>query len=239
MFSPELLRVAALEVLCPTKAIADDVGFPTLAKALVFDSRAVPVSSLRGVDGYLPVLSLYTGEATGEVLGGKAGGPDFDFMGILEVVGELAIIADPESGETAPMLAESDPEARLVLAAMMAQARFSLETAAEGSLFREVTMSLQRVEMVPFAMPELDIRYHRTTMRMTYDLPDDEFELETGKPKNLKRLLEILPETSVSREKLQLLFDLFEPSTSFPLSTPDIQLGSLPDTIVDRKEPTS
>ena len=237
MFAPELLRIAALEVLCPTRAIANDFGFPTLAGALVFDSRAVPVTHLRKARGYVPVLSLYSGEAAGETMGGKAGGPDFDFMGTLEVVGELAIVSDMDPKETMPLKAESDPDARLVLAGMMAQARYALETAEGGSMFRAVTMSLQRVELVPYAVPDADMRFHRTTMRMTYDLPDDCFDTQTGKPVGLDNLLAALPPDSVSREKMQALLDHFEPPERVLLDTPDIMQGEIPETIVDREDP--
>lgn len=218
MLSAEALRLAAIEVLCPTAALLAGNGYPTLAGKRVFDSRAAQIDDVDDVAPYTPVLSLYTRSSEAVLAGAVTDASDTQAEAILEIVGELAVIVKDEGEAYADALAGSDPEARLVLAAMMAQARSQLEFSSSGGLFRRMRLATRRVDIETMALPEYGLRWHRMFMRMHCQVPDDEFDMVAGGlPQPLAALAAALPAQSYAKGKLTELAARFAGEARTPL----------------------
>lgn len=204
----EAVRLAAMEVLRPTGATD---AFPTLAGARVFDSRQASVADLDNLAAgdlpYQPVLALYTEDSTVETRGGAADVRDNYCQMTLEIVGELAVIArDEDIGATyVDAVAGSDPEARLVLSAMMAQVRNELLYSDRGRLFRRIATHCDKIEQQSHVVPELGLRFQREFMRMTLTIADDEFSDAGGLTGRIKTLYDALPAGSYAKAKLTVL----------------------------------
>lgn len=238
MLMAEAVRLAAIEVLAPTGSIASGEDFPTLAGERVLDSREIKVNELDDGSDYTPVLALYTSNSKQENRAGVAGGIEYDSMCVLEVVGELAVIADdPENEGGTDALAGTDPEAKLVLAAMMAQVKYLLEEAVENRFFRKFVRSIMMVEVEPFAVPQLGLRWQRTTHRYTLAIVEDCFDFATGRPLSLEMLLADLPEGSYAYLKLAELIAKFTPQETVALEAPDVMQGDDGFEIQTRKDP--
>lgn len=206
ILTAEALRLAAVEVLRPTGAVDD---FPTLAGAMVFDSRAAAVADLdktpAGDLPYTPVLALYTRDEKATSRGDAAAIDDNACSCVLEIIGELAVIDEDEDGPFVDALSGSDPEARLVLAAMMAQVRNELLHAQRGHLFRRIALHCDAIDIEPHTVPELGLRFHRMFMRMTMRIRDDAFSDAGGLAGPVKTLFDALPSGSYAKAKLTVL----------------------------------
>lgn len=243
MLSAEAMRLAALEVLAPTAARIGEVGatFPTLAGHRVYDSRPVAVSELNDEDerGYTPVISLYSSESRLERRGAAAAAWDNDCEAALEIVAELAVVVQPDDGEDdepfVDALAATDGEARLVLAALVAQIRFLLEFSEPGHIFRAVTMGVRRIEERTMALPELGLRWHRVLMTITAAARNDDFEDTAGLPEPLKSLDAMLPAGSIAKAKLAQLAASFagQPRTPLEIVTTSDPRGVWPSLGID------
>ncbi|MAY63996.1 MAG: hypothetical protein CML29_17470 [Rhizobiales bacterium] len=224
ILSAEAARLAAIEVLRPTTAVD---SFPTLAGPRVFDSRAAAINDLDDEPGgrphYTPVLALYTRSSDGGSRGAATDIGDNACTMVLEIVGELAVIASDEAGDYLDAMAGDDPEARLVLAALMAQVRHSLLYAEAGSLFRRVVMKCMRIDAETHAVPELGLRFQRMFMRMTLVLPDDEFTDAGGFSGSIKRLYDALPAQSYAKAKLSELAGHLAGQARTPLAGIDFE----------------
>lgn len=240
MLVAEIVRLAAIEVLCPTASINSNSDFPTLAGKNVLDSRELDISELDNEEPFTPVLALYTGNVDSENRSGDAGGDDFDNTCILEVVGELVVIQrDEEADENfVDAMAGSDPAAKMTLAAMMTQVRHLLETSPSGQIFRQFVRSVNKYEAEPFAVPNLGLRWQRITGRFTVSIGSDCLDAATGQPDVLRDLVTLLPAGSYALSQASKLLDQFNAPVNTPLETPDVMQGETPDTIVDRKDPT-
>lgn len=204
----EAVRLAAMEVLRPTGAT---VSFPTLAGAMVFDSRQAIVGDLDNLPSgdlpYTPVLALYTEDSTVETRGPAADVRDNYCRTTLEIVGELAVIAHDEDigAQYVDAVAGSDPEARLVLSAMMAQVRKELLYSERGYLFRRMVTHCDKIEQQSHTVPELGLRFQREFMRMTLTIADDELSDQGGLTGRIKTLFDALPAGSYAKAKLAAL----------------------------------
>ncbi|MBY5804086.1 hypothetical protein HFN52_10800 [Rhizobium leguminosarum] len=209
MLSAEALRLAAIEILCPTTAAIAGSGFPTLAGRAVFDSRAAPVEDLNRKAPYTPVLSLYTPESGFALRAEAASADDTVADAVLDVVAELAVVNQDEDGEFADAMAATDPEARLVLAALCAQVRYLLDRSQAGGLWRVLVSHIIKVELETFALPQVGLRWQRVTMRFHCGIRDDDFDMDGGLPQPIRRLYEALPEESYAKAKLAALAAYF------------------------------
>ena len=210
MLAAEAMRLAAIEVLCPTAALAANAGYPTLAGRAVADSRAVALEDIDHAAVYTPALSLHTRSSAIERRGEAADETDNACLAVLEVIGELAVVARDKDGAFADAMAADDPDARLVLSALMSQVRFLLEFSQAGHLFRDTIIGVRRIEEETFGAPELGVRYQRVTMRITAAVPDDRFDVAAGgMPEPLKSLQSSLPVGSYSKAKLAQLAAAF------------------------------
>jgi len=227
----EAVRLAAMEVLRPTSAT---VQFPTLARGKVFDSRQASIADLDDLQSgdlpYLPVLSLYTEDSTVETRGAAADVTDNFCHMTLEIVGELAIISrDDDAGlDYVDAVAGSDPEARLVLSAMMAQVRKELLYSARGFLFRRVVTHCDKIEQQSHTVPELGLRFQREFMRLTLAIADDELSDDGGLTGRIKTLFDALPDGSYAKVKLTDLAAHLAGETRTPLTEITLDPGAGP-----------
>jgi hypothetical protein len=229
MLSAEAARLAAIEVLSPTAANVAGSGWPTLAGPRIYDSRAAALTEIDDRLEYTPVVSVYSRSARATTRGEAAEFDDTDASIEIEFVAELATIVKPGPGDPEPFepypdaVAGDDPEARLVLAALCAQMRRLLCFAEEGELFRRFIRGIARVDWEPFAVPELGLRFQRTTMVLHCLARDDVFAEAAGLPEPLKTLHGRLPDGSYAKAKLTQLAAHFAAVDRAPLE--DIRIG--------------
>lgn len=209
MLTAEAMRLAAIEVLSPTAANLGEGVFPTIAGKRVFDSRSVAISDLPAGSKHTPTLALYTAQSESVLRGAGAAGWDTSASAILELVAELSVRVKEGQEEFADASTSDDPDARLLLAALCAQVRYLLTSTEAGYLFRRLVMSIDRIEEIPFAVPEIGVRWQRTTMRFHCTLPDDEFDDAGGLPPQVQRFLTALPDASYAKARLTMLAEKF------------------------------
>lgn len=220
MFSAEAMRLAAIEVVTPYSALTDGASFPTLAGKRAYDSRAVAIGDLDEALSYTPVLSFYTASARTAQRGDAASFDDGECEAVLEIVAELAVAEkDEDNVAYADAMAGDDPEARLVLAALVSQVIFLLTESPSGALFRRFVLGIRRIEEEPFAVPNLGLRWQRTTIRLTCGIPQDRFDpVGGGLPEPVRSLASLLPEGSYARGKLDDLAAHFAGTAPVPLA---------------------
>ena len=158
MLSPEAVRLVAIEILCPTAANLAGTGFPTLAGKRVFDSRAPLLEEIDRAQDYTPVISLYTRRGATAPRGAASDYVDFETTTVLEVVAELAtVVRDAEARpgqdpDYVDAMADGDPAARLVLAALAGQIRFLLTRSAQGAAWRRLVRQVNSFTVETFAI---------------------------------------------------------------------------------------
>ncbi|WP_051370676.1 hypothetical protein [Mesorhizobium loti] len=194
----ETTRLAAVESLSPTGATA----FPTLARERVFDSRRPSLDILAPGKEYTPVLSLFTRRSESPRRGAGQGSVSRNGRTILEVVAELAVASNDEDGPFVDAMVGSDPTARIVLAALCAQVRFALTIGPTGVIFRKAVIAVESIDEEGFAVPELGLRWQRTTMLFDCLIPDDEFTLAGGLPQPAAGVAAVLPDNSYAKATL-------------------------------------
>ncbi|MEO3997185.1 hypothetical protein [Mesorhizobium sp. CAU 1732] len=218
MLAAEAVRLAALEVLCPTSALSGAGPYPTLAGDRIFDSRLVGIDDLDAQAKFTPCLALFTIGSSTAPRGEAAAFYDSAAECTLEIVAELAVASTDEDGEPfADAMPADDWDARLVLAALCAQVRRLLQYDERGHLFRRYARRIARWEQDTFAIPQLGARWHRITMRLTVDLADDDFGDGDGLPYPLGDLAARLPAGSPAADKLAVLAAHFMPVERSPL----------------------
>ncbi len=208
MLSAEAARLAAIEVLSPTLANQGGGPWPTLAGARIFDSRSAALNELddrAGEDGYTPVVAVYSRQSRADTRGEAAEFDDTDASIEIEFVAELAVVVNDDGDPFVDAMAGDDPEARLVLAALCGQIRRTLLFAPEGDLFRDMIRGVRRIDWEPFAVPELGLRFQRTTMRLACLARDDVFSDAAGLPEPLRTLAARLPADSYAKARLDEL----------------------------------
>jgi len=210
MLAAEALRLAAIEVLCPTSAVLSGAGFPTLAGSRVFDSRAAALEDLDrdAPEGYTPVLAVYTPESGATLRASISAAGDTVATAVLEIIAELAIAIDDGDGMIADAMAATDPEARLVLAALCSQVRYALEHSVAGRLWRSLVNHVIRIDEETFGVPELGLRWQRMKMRIHCEIRDDDFS-DQGLPEPIAAIYAKLPAQSYAKAKLAALAEHF------------------------------
>lgn len=219
MLSAEAVRLAAIEVLCPTAALAGDAAFPTLAGWRVFDSRSIAIQDIDADAQFTPCLALFTADSATAARGAASDLDDTDPRTTLEVVAELAIASTDEDGQPfADAMAGDDWDARLVLAALCAQVRRALSSTDAGYLFRRLVRQIDRITEETFAIPQIGARWHRVTMRFDLSIDDDDFGDASGLPEPMRSFAAMLPEGSPARVKIDALADHFAAVVRTPLA---------------------
>lgn len=210
MLAPEALRLVTMEVLRPHAAVVAKAGFPTVAMGRVYDSQEIPIQALDPERDYTPVIALHSGDASVSPRGEASDFTDVDHRAVLDIVVELAILAEDLNGAFADAMAGNDPQARLVLSALCSKIRFLLERSAKGALWRRLVKRVVSCESMPFAVPNLGLRFQRVTLRYTVELRADLYDLEDGGlPEPLRSVAESLPAGSYAKEKLAELAGYF------------------------------
>lgn len=230
MLSAEAMRLAAIEALCPTAAIATGAGFPTLARHRVYDSQMIGAEGIDPVEAYTPSLSLYTEEVRIQRRGDAATSMRGGATAALVVIAELGCVQLSDDGPIVVPYGEDDPRARLVLAALCAQVRQTLAFSPAGSIVRSIVGAVDDIRIEPFAIPQFDIRWMRSTMTFTCMIRDDVFTDAAGLPEPLKGLFEGLPAGSYARGKLQELSDTFAGIARSPIVGMRISTSGDPST---------
>ncbi len=218
MLSAEAMRLAAIEVLCPTASKSLDVGWPTLARHRVYDSAEILPDDIDDQSPYTPCLSLYTDEIRVERRGDTSPSSEGFPVAVLVVIAELAVASEGEDGEPHIMpLVENDAQARLVLGALCAQVRQALSSSEAGDLFRRIVSSIEDLRIEPYSLPQFDIRWMRNTMRFTCKIREDTFREDGGMPEPLRSLFLRLPEASYAKARLAELDAIFTAPARTPL----------------------
>ncbi len=214
MLSPEALRLVTMEVLRPHAAVVAKTGFPTVAQGRVYDSQEIPLQAIDPDRAYTPVIALYSGDASITPRGEASDFTDVDHRAVLDIVVELAIRATDDSGDFADAMADNDPQARLVLSALCSKVRFLLERSAKGANWRKLTKRVVSCEAMPFAVPDLGLRFQRITLRYTVELSADVYDLDNGGlPEPLRSVAASLPAGSYAKVKLAELAGYFQAET--------------------------
>jgi hypothetical protein len=230
MLAAEAVRLAAVEILCPTAAVEGSEPFPTLAGRRVYDSREVALQDIDQERDYTPVLAIHTVESGVTLRGEASAWWDAVSDAVMDVVAELAVVAGDEDGQfadAAPM-AETDPSARLVLSALCSQVRFLLERSAGGGLWRMLVKRITKIEMQTFAVPEIGARWQRVTMRFHLEIWGDEVDsVNGGLPEPIKSVYEALPAGSYACAKLAELAAAFSGEPQTPLNSVKLAAGSV------------
>lgn len=224
MLSAEAVRLVAIEILCPTAANVAGTGFPTLAGRRVFDSRAPLLEDIDTARDYTPVISLYTRRSLTAPRGPASEYADFETTTVLEVVAELAtVVRDPDAGPGqdpvyVDAMADGDPAARLVLAALSGQIRFLLTRSTNGLAWRRLVRHVNSFTVETFAIPEFGLRYQRQSLIFDLSIQDDAYDLDHGGlPEPLRSVAEDLPDESYAKAKLGELSARFLPEPPVPL----------------------
>lgn len=226
MLAAEALRLAAIEVLCPTASLVAGANFPTLAAEHVFDSRQASVQDLDQSAPYTPTLALYTPSASATRRGPHSDVTDSSATASLQIVAELSTRASDADGEFADALAaaDTDAKARLVLAALTAQVRYALEWSPSGVLFRRLAVRIIGMSEETHAVPQLGLRWSRVFLDYFCEVPDDDFSAG-GMPEPLGSLAAALPADSYAKGKLDDLADAFASPVTTPLEEIRIAAG--------------
>lgn len=228
MLAAETARLALIECLCPTAALLTDSGYPTLAGSHIADSRVVALQDLDPAQPFTPFVAVFSGPAGSDRRGDAAGLDDMGAHCTIDIVAELAVLETDKEGNFADAMAGSDPEARLVLSALLAQIRRIAVHGEGGSLFRKAIKTVDRVEFIPFDQPDLGLRWQRITMRLTCAVRDDEFTDAAGLPDPAKGIAAALPAGSYAKGKLDVLAAMLAAETRTALER--ITFGHAADT---------
>jgi hypothetical protein len=210
MLAAEAMRLAAYEALVPTERLADaDPIWPTMAGDRVFDSQAIQIEDLSAGADFTPSIALYTDDSRSVRRGDGARSTIGFATATLTVVCELSVMASDDNGAFADAMASTDPKARLVLGALCSQVRQTLVRGPTSEAFRRIVKSIDEIRMDQFALPEMGLRWMRSTMSFSCSIADDEFTDDGGLPQPIRRLMETLPANSHALAKLTELAALF------------------------------
>lgn len=235
MLAAEAMRLAAVETLCPTACKSTDLGWPTLARHRVYDSKGILPDEVEPDAAYTPCLALYTDDVRIERRGESAPSSIGFVTAVLVVVAELAVADTDEDGtRVAIPKVENDAMARLALGALTAQVRKRLLYAEAGSIFRQIVGAVEDLRVDAFSLPQFDIRWLRSTMRFTCRIKDDKFTDEAGMPEPMRSLYQALPAGSYAKAKLAELDAIFTATARQPLTS--IQFSTTGDPAVDGPE---
>ncbi|MBZ7923111.1 hypothetical protein LAC81_15070 [Ensifer adhaerens] len=205
MLAPEALRLLIVEILCPTAAIAGTEAFPTVAGNLVYDSREIPVQDIDRDRDFTPVIAVHGNDARITSRGELTDFSDVEQQAVIDIVVELAVVAEDNQGEFADAMAGTDPTARLVLAALCSRIRYLLEFSEKGVAWRRLVRRVVNLEEMPFSVPDLGLRFQRMTLRYTIEIAPDTYCEDGGLPEPIRSVAATLPDGSYAKLKLQQL----------------------------------
>lgn len=241
MLAAAALRLAAIEALCPHSVVSVDTGqpsyagYPTLARNRVFDSRAAGLQDLDRNRSFTPVLALYSPENGRQLRGEMTDADDVACDAMLDIVAELAVHdvdigENGQSEEFAAAMASDDPDARLVLEALVSQCTYVLEHSHSSGarLFRRICARVIKAESVTFGVPQLGLRFHRVTTRLHCAVRSEDFDVPAGElPEPIRAVFNALPDGSYAKGKLAALAAHFNPDVPPALDGVQVTSGPL------------
>ncbi|MEW6121644.1 MAG: hypothetical protein AB1698_03465 [Pseudomonadota bacterium] len=229
MLARAALRLAAIETLAPTAAIASGEGFPTLAGHRVYDSRGISSADLEMGTGATPSISVYTEDAEVERRGSASTSARGDANCSLVLVVELAeLILDEAGNETTDAICSSDPFMKMILEALTAQARDALLRAPIGSAFRQIVKAVPAVKISEMSLPHYGVRFMRAVVVLSVDIPDDHFTDAAGLPEPLASVVAALPDGSYAKASLLQLAAAFRATTRDQLEAIGLTISGAP-----------
>lgn len=197
MLSRLALRLATLEALRPTAALAVPATLPTLAKQWVFDSRVAPIESeLAALKEGQPqhYIAVYTEDDNGNS-GQRPGGPPFNhFVDLCFEIGAI-VAAKPLAGDDYIVgHPETDAELDAELDLLESQITFCLLWGPTGVLWRKLTgMVVTDIHSLPHRSGEERQRIAQRTVRWKTRISEDKFDpAPAAAPTGLDRLPEPL-----------------------------------------------
>jgi len=171
------LRLATLEALRPSAALASNGPWLTLAGKSLFDSRVDPIDDLSPHESR-PIACIYTDDDEG-MPGQKAGGPPFRM--IVDLVFELSVVAlapsdaDPDVYEAG--IPETDAELEGSLDLLEAQIKFILLFHPNGFIWRRLTgRKVKSIHSVAHRSSEEAVRLARRRVVWKVEVLDDCFD---------------------------------------------------------------
>lgn len=223
------VRLALIEALAPTAAIANGSGYPTLAGKRVLDSRQVALTDLDG-DGETPVIGVYSAEAESVRRGDASGVTDRAATAGIELVVELAVRANQGDAAFADARPSNDAEGEMLLSAIVAQIRRTIETGPEGAVFRKVTKgAVISFSSMPHVLPEIGVRLARRFVSIDVEVRDDQHDPSGGLPEPLATLDSVLPEGSYAKARLADLAAKFAAQSPAPLEGVTVDVADRDD----------
>jgi hypothetical protein len=209
------LRLATLEALRPSAAVATKGPWPTLAGVNVLDSRIDPIEDLKPAESR-PIVCVYTDLDEGTP-GQRPGGPPF--KQIVDLVFELSVVVRVDDGNDPQVyeagIPETDGELESSLDLLEAQIKFWLLFGTSGStalvnrerktLWRAMTgCKVSSIHSMPHRTSEEAVRLARRTVTWKVQVLDDCYDPAppagaTGLdrlPQPLRAVVEALASTS-------------------------------------------
>lgn len=219
------LRLAAVEALCPTAALAaDPIGpFPTVAGARVGDTYGRPIDRM-GEAGRLPLISVFTEDANGRPRGdGDAASPYFETTTLV-----VEIEVNELDGSDTDMVPATSADAEALLDLMAAQVYRALAFGPTGVLFRQVRRQIVSIRRTPLRDPIDGIRFARKTLaiEVAHD-GDDWSDVLAGTatlPQPLATVAAGLPAGSYGTGIIAALGPMVAPASS-PEALEEIRIG--------------
>ena len=220
MLAAEAMRLAAYEALVPSGQLLQAVPvWPTIAGDHVFDSQAIRFEDLADGVAFTPSIALYTDDSR-SVRRGEGASSTIGFAtATLTAVCELTVAVKDDGAPFADAMATSDPKARLVLGALCAQVRQTLVRGPTSEALRKIVKSVDEIRIDQFALPEMGLRWMRSTMSFSCTIADDEFTDAAGLPQPIRRLMDALPANSYALAKLNELDALFRATNRTSLNS--------------------
>ena len=222
MLAAAALRLAVIEALAPTAAIASGAGFPTLAQHRVYDSRAISSADLEAGAAFTPSLSVYTEDVRIARRGDNATSAIGFARADLVIIAELAEVARDENGAeiigedgslATDAVINGDAGMQLVLEALTAQVRAVLVRHPSGGGLRRIMKAAPEIRIEPFRLPQFGVRFARNVMTVTVEIADDRFDDAAGLPEPLRTVAAELPEGSYAKGRLTQLAAAFGATT--------------------------
>jgi hypothetical protein len=200
------LRLAAVEALRPTAALAENGPWPTIAAHHVYDAKIDQIDDI-AAGTRAPVIAVYTEDATAT---SRQEGPPFEAQ--VDLCFELSVaqmMEDPDfPGEFAPAVPVTDAESEASLDLLESSIRFALIYGPTGRLFRTVSGNrIKSISSKPARSSEEVVRLAMRSMTMRIEISDDCFDLApnaalTGVnalPEPLRSLIIALPDGSYGK----------------------------------------
>lgn len=200
------LRLAAIEALRPTAALATDGPWPTIAAHHVYDAKIDQIDDL-ALGARAPVIAVYTDDTQSI---SRHEGPPFEVE--VDLCFELSVaqmLEDPDDPDNyVPGIPVTDAESEASLDLMESSIRFALMYGPTGVLFRRVSGNrIKSISAKPARSAEEAVRLAMRSITMRVQIDDDCFDLSPAAalagvdalPEPLRSVVNALPAGSYGK----------------------------------------